>query len=165
MVMWDKWTIFVTIFGGQEMLADCCENICVFVKIYREHLRKNMGKKKDQKCHICAKWCDIGENLNYFQDFFAKTGIFWWLTRVFYEKGNLLPIFFDKKIQRKFRPIEKTFAKMETGSFVSTLYRGWLFKFPLESEGTKRIEEPSYRGQLHNNSNLILELHLFAIWA
>jgi hypothetical protein len=42
----DKWTIFVTIFGGQEMLADFCENICVFVKIYREHLRESMGKTK-----------------------------------------------------------------------------------------------------------------------
>jgi hypothetical protein len=31
------------------MLADCCENICVFVKIYREHLRESMGKK-NQMC-------------------------------------------------------------------------------------------------------------------
>jgi hypothetical protein len=47
---------------------------------------------------------------------------------------------------------------MEIGIFVA------VYSNSLETKGAKRAEGPSYRGrQLHNNSNLILEPHLFAI--
>ncbi len=165
MVIWDDWTIFVKIFGGHEMSSDCRENIC-FCEIYREHLRESMGKK-NQMCVEGPKMSYLGEimwywrKFNYFLDFFGENLNFLVINECFSKteflrqenSGNFAQL---KKLSRKWKKI-----------FSFKPYRGcfFLFKFPLESEGTKRGEGPSYRGQLHNNSNLILEPHLFAIWA
>jgi hypothetical protein len=138
--------LFVTIFGGHKMFK-----------------KKDVGR-------LLRKHLFLWNHREYFLEskrkcrFFRKLDVFGDLHKCFFENGNVWRIFAIRKF-RKISPNYKHFAKMETGIFVSTL--PWLFiQIPPWNWGGKTWRGTFvHRGQLHNNSNLILEPHLFAIWA
>jgi hypothetical protein len=54
------------------------------------------------------EFCDIGENLNNFRDFFRKREVFGDLRKRFFKNGN---VFCDKKIEENFPQLKKLSRK------------------------------------------------------